>query len=765
LENIIKNKEKISMIYLDCTNIFTYPNYHTGVQRVTRNIASEASFLRDDVCWAALAQDNVFYELSAVPQKDDVPYSYKGSPIIFSPGDIYFVLDGTWNYQILEKLAPFKTVGLITGVMYYDLIPVLYDNSGIDPSTFSSWITETVKYSDFFACISEDTRYELKKWIETNYPDRNLDEKTLFSYKLGADFLPKNSDVTLSEGIFLNVFDKKSTYLYVATLNKLKNHEFLLDCFDILWKRFPYLKLCFVGREAWDKYEPLHRRMKNHPMYEKNLFWFSGLSDIEVQQAYKKSKFFLFPSFIEGFGLPLIEALYNGTPVLASDIPIFREIAGDSIGYFDPRDVNTLVEWIGKIEKEGIPESLAPFNFAWPSWRESAAELLGKINEAYNYLQTKKIWLRMQFNNEECCSVKIDDIQSLSVKHLKKLNGRNMVLHTFVTFLHRLPSQEEESAYFEKLQRGVPAISIISDIRFSREGKNINEPVKHRLWLKYMGRLLGKSNIIGHVARFFYALYFISATYGMARNNEIANLRDKIPVYDNLAKSVPVAIRELRRNEDELRRNEDELRERLEFIRRELLFEVRYGKVENNRNSDTEQKVKIVNSDKIEKVRLSEIRINMGCGHIALDGYINIDARDLPGVDIITDAGNLPFAENELDEIFSAHLLEHFPQEKLKRELLPYWAGLLRKGGIFRAVVPDAESMMRAYVKGNYPYEHLREVFFGAQDYSGDFHYNMFVKDQLNNLFNDVGLSGFEVLAEGRPNGNCLEMEVRTVKD
>ena len=144
-----------------------------------------------------------------------------------------------------------------------------------------------------------------------------------------------------------------------------------------------------------------------------------------------------------------------------------------------------------------------------------------------------------------------------------------------------------------------------------------------------------------------------------------------------------------------------------------------------------------------------------------LDGYLNVDRRALEGVDIVAEVDDIPLDAGEVDEIFSSHLLEHFPEEHLVRKALPHWMNLLRDGGVFRAVVPDAEAMIRAYAAGDYPYSDLREVTFGAQDYDGDFHYNMFTPESLSRILVAAGFDEVTVLAEGRRNGACLEFEIQ----
>lgn len=200
---------------------------------------------------------------------------------------------------------------------------------------------------------------------------------------------------------------------------------------------------------------------------------------------------------------------------------------------------------------------------------------------------------------------------------------------------------------------------------------------------------------------------------------------------------------------------------RVEFVRRELMFEMRYGAAApSGEKEQLQAKTEILDPQKVEAARAGGLRLNLGCGHIPLDGYLNVDRRALPGVDIVAEVDNLPFGEGELSEICSAHLLEHFPEEQMRRELLPYWVSLLKPEGTFRAIVPDGKAMTQAFAASEYSFETLRRVTFGGQDYDGDFHFNMFSPESLTHILHEAGLSQVDIIAENRENGGCKEFEV-----
>jgi hypothetical protein len=202
------------------------------------------------------------------------------------------------------------------------------------------------------------------------------------------------------------------------------------------------------------------------------------------------------------------------------------------------------------------------------------------------------------------------------------------------------------------------------------------------------------------------------------------------------------------------------IKDRVDFVRFEIMYELKYGK-DYTPESAQALNPKILNYDAYNK---TEKRINLGCGHIPKEDYINVDMRDLPSVDIVAEVGNLPFDHQSLSEIYSAHLLEHFPEQDLSRRLLPYWFTLLKSGATFRAVIPDWVNMMKNWSEGNFDFNKLKEVTFGGQEYTGDFHFSMFSQEGIIKLLTDTGFINVEVIANSRVNGNCLEMEVKAIK-
>jgi len=203
--------------------------------------------------------------------------------------------------------------------------------------------------------------------------------------------------------------------------------------------------------------------------------------------------------------------------------------------------------------------------------------------------------------------------------------------------------------------------------------------------------------------------------------------------------------------------------ERVEFVRDETLFELRkalkLAPPAGPAGSAVVQPVepRVMTPGALER---RPLRLNLGCGHLPREGYVNVDGRELPGVDLVADATALPVDPGRVDEIFASHLIEHFPQRYLQDVLLPYWHSLLVPGGSIRLILPDAEAMLKAHAAGDMSFEDLSLVTFGKQDYDGDFHFAMFTPDSVKALLEAAGFDAVHCVASGRVNGLCREMEL-----
>ncbi|MBE0606162.1 MAG: glycosyltransferase family 4 protein [Deltaproteobacteria bacterium] len=122
--------------------------------------------------------------------------------------------------------------------------------------------------------------------------------------------------------------------LYLGLRIAHKNVEGVIRAFLLLLDDFPKLKLVIAGSRYTTP--DMVDRWKGDPRLTGRLIDISDPSDDDIARLFGGAKAFVFPSFAEGFGLPPLEAMASGVPVVCSDIPVFHEVYGDAVLYADP---------------------------------------------------------------------------------------------------------------------------------------------------------------------------------------------------------------------------------------------------------------------------------------------------------------------------------------------------------------------------------------------------------------------------------------------
>jgi predicted SAM-dependent methyltransferase len=205
-----------------------------------------------------------------------------------------------------------------------------------------------------------------------------------------------------------------------------------------------------------------------------------------------------------------------------------------------------------------------------------------------------------------------------------------------------------------------------------------------------------------------------------------------------------------------------EMKTIMDTTRIQMILESEVIRSEFSYQSKTIPEPVILDSDRF-LANTGDLRLNLGCGMQIMEGYINIDERKLPGVDLVADIGKLPFDKASVAEIYAAHLVEHVLEFDLKQHILPYWHDLLKADGKLVIICPDAEHMILEYTKNNFHWDSLRKVTYGAQDYGGNFHYNMFTVESLSKILSDCGFRDLSCEKARFVNG-FYEMQINAYK-
>jgi glycosyltransferase involved in cell wall biosynthesis len=136
--------------------------------------------------------------------------------------------------------------------------------------------------------------------------------------------------------------------LYAGNVKPHKNLERLIDAFDLVRKRgLDHLKLVIIGDDI-SKYTALRRAVHQHQLH-KFVRFLGYLPEETLAVMYRLAGVFVFPSLYEGFGLPPLEAMASGTPVVTSNVSSLPEVAGDAAVLVDPYDAHAIAEGIHRV--------------------------------------------------------------------------------------------------------------------------------------------------------------------------------------------------------------------------------------------------------------------------------------------------------------------------------------------------------------------------------------------------------------------------------
>jgi len=138
--------------------------------------------------------------------------------------------------------------------------------------------------------------------------------------------------------------------LYLGLRIAHKNVEGVIRAFLLLIDEFPALKLVVAGNRY--STPDMVDRWKVDPRLKERLVEIPDPSDDDIRRLFGGAKAFVFPSFAEGFGLPPLEAMASGVPVVCSDIPVFREVYGEAVRYVDPAKPDTVAAGIREILRD-----------------------------------------------------------------------------------------------------------------------------------------------------------------------------------------------------------------------------------------------------------------------------------------------------------------------------------------------------------------------------------------------------------------------------
>lgn len=374
-------------IYID-VSVLTLATFVTGIQRVTREIAVRLIGKEGEkvVLLHYNAKDELYHKIDnrlfcryyteGLGAKNRMITRQTIALTEIGEGCIFFDLDAAWMCRVKRSwlLPILKRQGARIVAHIYDIISITHPQYCLQRGVynFMDYIGAHLQYADDLIVNAWATEDELRKLAG----EFKMPLPLCHVVPLGADFGKPEmvEECQVPETVAAAV--RSSPYiLMVGTIEPRKNHKLLLEAYDKGLKELGY-NIIMAGSIGWNM-DDFVQRLANHPDFGKRIFHFSGLDDRAITYLYQHAKFLAFCSYTEGFGLPIIEALQRGTPVLAADVPVLREVGGDCCAWFEQDNAASLCEktkeYLMDIEYQELKRKMKVLQYK--SWQESSEEI------------------------------------------------------------------------------------------------------------------------------------------------------------------------------------------------------------------------------------------------------------------------------------------------------------------------------------------------------------------------------------------------------
>jgi glycosyltransferase involved in cell wall biosynthesis len=299
---------------------------------------------------------------------------------VSAPGDWLVWLGAPWaQADYAARVAALCQPGrLRLAILIHDIIP-LWRPEWFDSTTrqvFAGWFRSTAPLADAIFAVSRRTAADVERYAAQN------------GLRLRAPVYP----VPVGAGVGLvppertrRLPEPASYVLCVATIEARKNHALLFRIWRELLDAMPAEQiptLVFAGRAGW-LVQDLMQQLDNTDWLNGKILWVESPSDGELAALYQYCLFTIFPSFYEGWGLPVTESLAHGAPCLAANRTSLPEAGGNLTRYFNPDNLAEAISAVREIIENPAQlqdwRALILREFQPVPWSKTAAAVLDRL--------------------------------------------------------------------------------------------------------------------------------------------------------------------------------------------------------------------------------------------------------------------------------------------------------------------------------------------------------------------------------------------------
>lgn len=284
-------------------------------------------------------------------------------------------IDEFWG---TEHILPKPIKGVKSVLTVHDIALLINSKWGSNKNVLMQklFAKPSMKEANQIITISNSTKNDLVKHL-------HVDKEKISVIYLAAN-IPSKLDISAKPKF--EKFDPKNKkyFLFIGTIEPRKNIANMIKAFDVFSKENEDYHLLLAGGLGW-KYKNILQTYQNSP-YKEQIHFLGYLSKEQKDYLYSNCIAVAFPTNYEGFGLPLLEAMSFGVPIVSSDVSSIPEIGKDMVLYCNPKDVNSISLQLKKAcelnkqERENLSKKEKEYSksFKWEECGRKTLEILTK---------------------------------------------------------------------------------------------------------------------------------------------------------------------------------------------------------------------------------------------------------------------------------------------------------------------------------------------------------------------------------------------------
>ena len=242
-----------------------------------------------------------------------------------------------------------------------------------------------IRNADHIIAVSHSTKNDILKF----YPEISAEKISVVYHGFDGELFKQKFSDEYSDNLLRNYkLQTKNYILYVGAIQPRKNLKVLIEAFEkikeesVSWRTD--LKLVIAGSPAW-KCNGIIEKISNSK-FSSDIIITGNIKFEKISALYRNAKMFIFPSLYEGFGIPVLEAMASGIPVICAENSSLTEVGGEAALYFKTNDSQNLAECINRIVKDAeferslIQKGIKNVeNFSWEKCAQETLEILHSV--------------------------------------------------------------------------------------------------------------------------------------------------------------------------------------------------------------------------------------------------------------------------------------------------------------------------------------------------------------------------------------------------